>query len=159
MNYTRFDTKFCEIILAGNDRGLIHLHLNTGKGRRQFEISDTWHRNDAFFSDARNQIKEYVSRKRKQFDLLIYPNGTDFQKQVWKELCKIGYGELKSYKEIAQSMRNENLARAVGMANSRNPIPLIIPCHRVIGVNGNLTGFAHGLDIKKQLIHFEQARF
>ena len=157
MNYTRFNTRFCEIILAGNDQGLAHLHLNTGKGKRRFEISDAWHRNDAFFSNAKNQIEAYFSGKRRRFDLPINPKGTDFQKRVWKELSKIPYGELKSYKEIAEAIGNKDAARAVGMANSRNPIPLIIPCHRVIGVNGNLTGFAHGLDIKKQLIHFEQA--
>jgi len=157
MKYTRFDARFCEIILAGNEKGLCHLHLNTGQGKRRFEVSDTWKQDDAFFSDAREQIQDYFSGKRKRFDLAINPLGTDFQKRVWNELCNIAYGELKSYKEIARAIGNENAARAVGMANSKNPIPLIIPCHRVIGANGNLAGFAHGLDIKKRLIRFEQA--
>jgi methylated-DNA-[protein]-cysteine S-methyltransferase len=157
MNYTKFDTRLCEIILAGNDEGLTHLHLNTGKGKRRFEISDAWKNDDAFFGDARNQIQEYFNKKRKWFDVPINPKGTDFQKRVWGELSRIPYGELKSYKEIAWALGNENASRAVGMANSRNPIPLIIPCHRVIGTNGSLTGFAHGLEIKKWLIQFEQA--
>lgn len=157
MKHTRFNTRFCEIILVGNAKGLTHLHLNTGKGKRQFKISDTWHRDDAFFSDARRQIQKYFSGELKIFHISVNPKGTDFQRQVWKELAKIGYGKLKSYKEIAGAMGNANAARAVGMANSKNPIPLIIPCHRVVGANGALTGFAHGLEIKKQLIHFEQA--
>ncbi len=124
MNYTIFDTRFCEIILAGNDRGLTHLHLNTGKGRRQFEISDTWHRNDAFFTDARDQIQEYVSRKRRRFDLTINPKGTDFQKRVWKELSKIAYGELKSYKEIAMAMGNGKRRKGCRHGKQQESYPL-----------------------------------
>jgi methylated-DNA-[protein]-cysteine S-methyltransferase len=86
----------------------------------------------------------------------INPGGTEFQKKVWKELAGIPYGELRTYKEIAGAMGTENASRAVGMANSRNPIPLIVPCHRVIGTNGKLTGFAHGLAMKERLINFEQ---
>ena len=155
--YTRFDTPFCEIILAGNEEGLAHLHLNTSAGKRCFEISGTWICNEAFFEDTRHQIKEYFSGgKRTAFSVRVNPQGTEFQKRVWHELSKIGFGELCTYKDIAKAMGNEKAARAVGMANSKNPVPLIVPCHRVIGANGRLTGFAHGLAIKEKLINFER---
>lgn len=158
MYYTQFNTRFCDIILAGNHKGLAHLHLNTGEGNRRFEISGEWMVNKAFFVDAETQILEYLNGTRKRFDLEICPRGTDFQKQVWRELCRIPYGELTSYKDIACAMGNQKAARAVGAANGKNPIPLIIPCHRVVGTNGNLTGFAHGLEIKKRLINLEQSK-
>lgn len=158
MLYTRFDTPFCEIILAGDEEGLTHLDLNTGKGRRNFEISDNWRRNDDFFSSARKQVEEYFCKKRSSFELALNPKGTDFQKRAWGELLKIPYGKLKTYKEIASDLGNEKAARAVGLANSKNPIPLIIPCHRVVGSDGSLTGFAHGIEFKQRLIQFEQSR-
>ena len=156
MYYTRFDTPFCEIILVGNEEGLSNLHLNTGEGKRSFEISKEWILNETFFADTINQIKEYFRGKRTQFSVIINPQGTEFQKRVWRNLCKIGYGELCTYKDIAKAIGNEKAARAVGMANSKNPIPLIVPCHRVIGTNGKLTGFAHGLAMKERLINLEQ---
>jgi methylated-DNA-[protein]-cysteine S-methyltransferase len=157
MYYTRFHTPFCEMILVGTEEGLTHLHLNTGEGKRLFEIADEWVQNHAFFSSTMDQITDYCSGKRKIFNLTINPRGTEFQKKVWRKLTGIPYGELRTYKEIAEAMGNKNSARAVGMANSRNPIPLIIPCHRVIGTNGKLVGFAHGLAMKERLIHFERA--
>ena len=156
MYHTRFNTSFCEIILVGNGEGLTNLHLNTGDGKRCFEISKRWMINDAFFEDIINQIREYFEGKRTKFNVIVNPRGTDFQKRVWRELSKIAYGELCTYKDIAKAIGNEKAARAVGMANSKNPIPLIIPCHRVIGTNGKLTGFAHGLAMKERLINFEQ---
>ncbi len=157
MYYSKFDTPFCEIILAGDEDGLTNLHLNTGKGKRQFEISPEWIQKDVFFQEQKSQILEYCNRKRKNFSIKLNPRGTDFQKKVWQTLSGIPYGELKTYKDIAIDIRNSNAARAVGMANSKNPLPIIVPCHRVIGANGKLTGFAHGLDIKEKLIAFEQA--
>ncbi len=153
MKYTRFDTPLCEIILAGGSTGLSNIFLNT----ESFKIPGEWLRDDAFFADTVNQIKEYFSGKRTKFNIKINPQGTDFQKKVWNELKKIPYGKLCSYKDIAQSIGNPKACRAVGMANSKNPIPLIIPCHRVIGANGKLTGFASGLAIKEKLIKLEQA--
>lgn len=145
------------MILVGNKEGLTHLHLNTGEGKRRFHIEGEWVRNDAFFLDTMDQVTDYCTGKRKTFNVTINPRGTEFQKKVWKKLTGIPYGELRTYKTIAGAMGNENAARAVGMANSRNPIPLIIPCHRVIGTNGKLVGFAHGLAMKERLIHFERA--
>lgn len=154
--YTIFNSPFCDIILVGNEQGLNHLHLDTGEGSRRFDIQEDWQRNDPFFTEIIHQLSDYFNGKRQNFDIKINPQGSDFQKQVWQELTTIGYGELFTYKEIATAIGNDNAARAVGMANSKNPIPLIIPCHRVIGTNGQLTGFAHGLKIKGKLISFEK---
>ncbi len=153
--YTKFNTLFCEIILAGNETGLSNIHLNTGTGKRVFELSKDWIKNDDFFEETVKQINQYLSGKRKQFTVTLNPIGTDFQKRVWNELSKIPFGEVCSYKDIAIAIGSQNGARAVGMANSKNPLPLIVPCHRVIGESGKLTGFAHGLDIKEKLIRLE----
>lgn len=154
--YTRFPAPLCEVILAGDEHGISHLHLCTGEGKRVFDISPEWVRNDAFFNDIARQVKEYMEGKRKRFDVRCNPSGTDFQKKVWRELTAIPYGELRTYGEIAKNIGNEKACRAVGMANSKNPIPLIVPCHRVVGTGGKLTGFAHGLTIKEQLIRLEK---
>lgn len=155
MYYTRFNTRFCEIILVGDEQGLANLHLNTGEGKRTFEISDEWILKDDFFLETINEIEEYFNGKRKVFTVKLNPQGTDYQKKVWNELFKIPYGEVYTYKQVAIKIGNEKASRAVGMANSKNPIPLIIPCHRVVGSNGKLTGFAHGLAIKERLIKHE----
>lgn len=102
------------------------------------------------------QLKEYFSGKRKKFDLPIEMTGTDFQKSVWKALQKIPYGKTMSYKGIAEKIGNPKAMRAVGNANNKNKLPLIIPCHRVIGANGKLVGFACGLDKKEWLLQLEQ---
>lgn len=153
--YTIFNTPLCEIILAGNERGLSNLHLNTGIGPRRFKIADDWERNDIFFSDIRSQIEKYFKGECREFRVALNPKGTDFQKTVWRELTKISYGEVRTYNDIARAIGKDNASRAVGNANSRNPIPLIVPCHRVIGSNGNLTGFAHGLKTKESLLRLE----
>ncbi len=108
-------------------------------------------------NNAFNQIEEYLEGKRKEFDIEINPKGTDFQKMVWNELLKIPYGETRSYKDIAARVNNPKGSRAVGMANNKNPIPIIIPCHRVIGSNGKLTGYAGGVNIKEKLLRIEQS--
>ncbi len=153
--YTRFNTSLCKIILVGNEEGISNLHLNTGECKRVFEISEDWVRNDSFFKNAVEQVMEYCEGKRKEFNLLLNPEGTDFQKRVWKALSRIPYGEVRSYKDIAVEIGNEKACRAVGMANSKNPIPLIVPCHRVVGANGKLVGFALGLEVKKKLLDLE----
>ncbi|AGF54449.1 methylated-DNA--[protein]-cysteine S-methyltransferase [Clostridium saccharoperbutylacetonicum] len=102
------------------------------------------------------QLDEYFDGTRKVFDLPIEPEGTEFQKKVWKALIEIPYGETKSYGEIAKIIGNDKAARAVGMANNKNPIAIIIPCHRVIGANGNLVGYAGGLELKEKLLELEK---
>ncbi|NNJ29781.1 methylated-DNA--[protein]-cysteine S-methyltransferase [Lacrimispora defluvii] len=101
------------------------------------------------------QLNEYLIGERTQFDLPLKPEGTAFQKKVWEALCTIPYGQTRSYKEIAVQIGNEKACRAVGMANNRNPISIIIPCHRVIGADKSLVGYGRGLDIKVKLLNLE----
>jgi methylated-DNA-[protein]-cysteine S-methyltransferase len=106
-------------------------------------------------SMAGRQLEEYFAGKRKQFQLNLQPKGTEFQRQVWKELLNVPYGETRSYLQIAEAIGKPTATRAVGAANGANPIPIIIPCHRVIGANGSLTGYGGGLDIKTKLLELE----
>ncbi len=108
---------------------------------------------------AKKQLGEYFSGKRKMFNLPLKIDGTEFQKAVYKKLLDIPYGKTQSYKEIAEAIGHKNAYRAVGSACNKNKILIIIPCHRVIGTNKNLTGFALGLNIKKQLLELEEAEF
>lgn len=104
---------------------------------------------------AYKQLEEYFKGKRKYFDLPMKAEGTQFQQEVWQALMQIPYGEVCSYKDIAIKIKNEKAYRAVGMANNRNPLPIFIPCHRVIGKSGELIGYAGGLKIKEMLINLE----
>ena len=108
------------------------------------------------FQEAQRQLKEYFSGKRKVFQLPIFFQGTPFQEKVWRSLLNIPYGTTKSYQEIAREIGNEKAVRAVGGAVHRNPLPLILPCHRVIGKNGSLVGFGLGLSTKKWLLEHER---
>lgn len=110
---------------------------------------------NSILNKAKQQINEYFLGKRKVFDLPIKFNGTEFQKSVWNSLLKIPYGETRSYKDIAKDIGNAKACRAVGMANNKNSIIIVVPCHRVIGSNGKLVGYACGLDIKKKLLELE----
>jgi len=105
---------------------------------------------------AEQQLQEYFQAKRKRFDLPLFIQGTGFQEKVWNEIAKIPYGSLATYGDIAGNLGNRNLARAVGGAANRNPLPIIIPCHRVVGVGGKLVGFAPGVHLKEILINHEQ---
>jgi len=105
---------------------------------------------------AAKQLGEYFAGKRRQFDVPVSPHGTHFQRAVWNELLAIPYGETRSYKNIAQAIGNPNACRAVGMANNKNPVSIIIPCHRVIGSNGALVGYGGGLEMKQKLLELEK---
>jgi len=107
--------------------------------------------------ELERQIGDFFAGKRQTFDLPLAPKGSDFQKRVWAELVKIPFGETISYGELARRIGNPAASRAVGRANATNPIALIVPCHRVIGSNGKLTGYAGGIDLKEKLIAWEQA--
>ena len=107
---------------------------------------------------AAEQLREYLQGKRTVFDVPLAPEGTAFQKQVWEALIKIPYGETSSYGKLAQDIGRPGAARAVGMANNRNPIPVIIPCHRVIGADGSLVGYGGGLPIKEKLLALEKGK-
>lgn len=102
------------------------------------------------------QLVEYFNGERKEFDLPLNPSGTDFQQTVWSELLNIPYGEVRFYKDIASAIGKPNSIRAVGSANNKNPIPIIIPCHRVVGVNNDLVGYSGGIAIKKYLLEIER---
>lgn len=106
--------------------------------------------------NANEQLQEYLAGKRKKFQLPLAPSGTEFMKSVWNSLCSIPYGETQCYQEIAQKVNHKNAYRAVGLANNRNPIPIFIPCHRVIGKNKKLIGYGGGLEIKKYLLDLEK---
>lgn len=105
---------------------------------------------------AARQLTEYFAGTRKIFELPLNPKGTEFQKKVWQALCTIPYGETRSYSEIAKQVGNPKACRAVGGANHRNPILILIPCHRVVGAGGDLTGFACGLETKRYLLKLEK---
>lgn len=107
------------------------------------------------FIKAFSQLREYFNRERKEFELPLEIVGSDFQKKVWSELTKIPYGETISYGQLAERLGDKNLMRAVAAANGANPIPIIIPCHRVIGANGSLTGYVGGIDVKQKLLELE----
>src|SRR5688572_12029260 len=104
------------------------------------------------------QLRQYFNGERKDFELQLSPRGTDFQHQVWKLLEEIPFGETRSYGQLANQLGNQGASRAVGRANATNPIAIIVPCHRVIGTNGTLTGYAGGLSMKEKLLAFEQGR-
>ena len=109
--------------------------------------------------EAHHQFSEYLIGERKSFDLPFKFTGTDFQKRVWNALCEIPYGETRSYKQIAEAIGNPQAVRAVGMANNRNPLLIVVPCHRVIGSNGKLIGYASGLEKKQFLLQLENPDF
>jgi methylated-DNA-[protein]-cysteine S-methyltransferase len=121
------------------------------------KISDDFKKTETpLIKNAALQLKEYFEGKTKIFDLPLSLNGTDFQLKVWKALQNLPYGETRSYGELAALAGNPRASRAIGMANNRNPIPVIIPCHRIIGSDGNLTGYAGGLELKQKLLELEK---
>ena len=144
-----FNSKIGNIVIVEKNQSIIELKVIKEKNIDIIE-SDT-----PLLKKASEQINEYFSGKRETFDLPLNPEGTEFMKKVWKQLLNIPYGETKTYKQIATEIGNEKAARAVGMANNKNPIPIIIPCHRVIGSNKKLVGYALGLDVKEKLLKLE----
>ncbi|MBP1755953.1 MAG: hypothetical protein H6Q59_2351 [Firmicutes bacterium] len=118
---------------------------------KDFVLEETY-----LIREAADQMIEYLDGKRKNFSVKLNPKGTEFQQKVWKALCDIPYGETRSYKQIAEAVGNKNASRAIGMANHNNPVMCIIPCHRVIGANGSLVGYAGGLDTKASLLKLEE---
>lgn len=137
------------------EKGLEKLWFDTEKEERPV-ISEPSKELDIMERELKKELSEYFGGKRREFKIPLAPDGTPFQKQVWEALQRIPYGETRSYKEIAEAVGNPKACRAVGMANNKNPIPIIIPCHRVIGSNGSMVGYAGGLTIKTQLLSLEQ---
>ena len=153
MDYCYFDTPIGRLLLAGDVGGLALISFPEGSMHQ--DPDPEWTENDAAFVEAKRQLGEYFEGKRRDFDLPLNLGGTEFQLQVLDELQKIPYGETRSYGDIARRIGRPRAVRAVGAANGRNPVPIIVPCHRVIGSGGSLTGFGGGLETKKALLRLE----
>ena len=142
-----------KLLLAGEGDALSLLGFPSGSMARRHESH--WKRDAGPFKEVIFQLQEYFAGERRDFDLSLAPQGTSFQQQVWSALQEIPYGETWSYGQLAAYIDRPKASRAVGAANGLNPIPVIIPCHRVIGANGKLTGFGGGLDTKRHLLDLE----
>ena len=152
-NVFYYDTKIGRIGIEENGLAITKVYfMNNDEQEEILEKNET-----ALLKEAIKQLNEYFDGKRSSFDLQLQPQGTEFQNKVWKALIEIPFGETRSYGEIAKIIGNEKASRAVGMANNKNPIPIIVPCHRVIGANGKLVGYAGGLDIKEKLLKLEKS--
>ena len=149
INYFCYDTEIGTIKISEKEGKIIGLVFSDSKKENEIEKETDYIRRTYL------QLKEYLSGKRKSFDIEIEMIGTEFQKKVWKELLNIPYGETRSYKDVATAIGNKKACRAVGNANNKNPIAIIVPCHRVVGSNGSMTGYAGGIDIKEKLLKIE----
>jgi len=154
-------TSYCEIespigplLLVADGGGLRQVHFCNG--RHPAKPDSSWEQNPKALRETIRQLKAYFAGTLQNFDITLSPQGTSFQLEVWKRLREIPYGETISYGELARRIGNPNASRAVGLANGSNPIPIIIPCHRVIGSNGKLTGYGGGLPIKEKLLALER---
>ncbi len=153
MYYCYLGSPVGDLLLAGDADALRLVGFPKGSMRR--DPDPDWIFNEKPFAEARRQLDEYFDGRRKTFDLPVQLTGTEFQVRVLEELQRIPYGETTSYADIAARIGRPKAVRAVGAANGRNPIPIIVPCHRVIGSRGDLTGFGGGLDTKEALLRFE----
>lgn len=155
--YKTMNSPVGKLKLVGSDNGLAAiLWENDDPNRVQLKTLSE-NQNHAVLLEAEEQLNEYFTSKRKVFSLMLDFKGTDFQKKVWQALLTIPFGETRSYGQIAKQIGNPKAVRAVGAANGRNPISIIAPCHRVIGANGKLTGFAGGLEVKACLLALEKS--
>lgn len=157
--------KAYDITVASTTIGLCWLSLGTKEKQEELHI---WSRKwlQEYFSERKyeanrqvlQELKEYFLGQRREFTVSLHQVGTPFQVRVWQELLRIPYANTRSYGEVAEKLDNPKGSRAVGLANSKNPIPVIVPCHRVIGKDGGLTGYAGGLELKQELLRLEQER-
>jgi methylated-DNA-[protein]-cysteine S-methyltransferase len=154
MHYDHYDSPIGRLLLAGDDAGLAHIDFE--RGRYPTTIGSDWERRPHAFGDVRAQLAAYFEGQLTAFDLPLAPRGTPFQLAVWQALRTIPYGATTSYGEIARGLGAGTASRAVGAANGRNPLPIVVPCHRVIGADGSLTGFGGGLPLKRWLLALEQ---
>ncbi|TXH69126.1 MAG: methylated-DNA--[protein]-cysteine S-methyltransferase [Lysobacteraceae bacterium] len=157
--FDQFDTPIGVLTIAADAHGLRHIGFPRDKypadrtGWRQCAGGDT----SPLLRNARQQLQDYFSGERSAFDLPLTPQGTVFQLEVWRMLAQIPYGQTWTYRDLAHAIGKPAAVRAVGAANGRNPLPIVLPCHRVIGADGGLTGFGGGLDIKAALLRLEGA--
>ena len=150
MEFWMFESPVGVIALGEENGALVRLYLPNAPTPRLMP------RKTPLLERAEEQLMEYFQGKRQEFDLPLAPAGTEFQRRVWKALEAIPYGQMRSYGEIARAVGSPKGFRAVGMANNRNPLPILIPCHRVVGSGGALTGYAGGLELKKTLLELEE---
>jgi methylated-DNA-[protein]-cysteine S-methyltransferase len=153
MLYTELDSPIGELLLLGDGRSLHGLYMQ--EGRTGSEISPAWKRSADPFTAVRKQLEEYFAGRRTTFDVPLKMAGTAFQRRVWSELREVPYGQSISYGELARRIGIPSASRAVGTANGLNPIAVIVPCHRVIGSDGSLTGYGGGLERKRFLLDLE----
>jgi methylated-DNA-[protein]-cysteine S-methyltransferase len=151
--YTRFESPVGSLLLAGDSKALWRVSFESSK-RSSPPLAD-WKQNGSAFGEVIRQLQAYFRGELKEFDVPLAMEGTEFQLRVWNELRVIPYGETISYAQLAGRIGNPKAVRAVGLANGSNPIPIIVPCHRVIGSDGSLTGFGGGLSTKKKLLDLE----
>lgn len=158
IHYTRVPTRFGPLLVAASDAGLVRVNFQDGTHPLTPELLWVEEREPKHrvLKDAARQFKAYFAAKLRDFDLPLAPEGTDFQKRVWKALTGIPYGRTITYGALARKVGKPSAARAVGAANGQNPLPVIVPCHRVIGADGSLTGYGEGLPIKQALLDLEQ---
>ncbi len=151
----QIDTPVGPVLLAGDGTHLTRIHFQSGP--HPLRPSPHWEATSRPFAAAIGQLEAYFARRRRAFDLPLAPEGSEFQRNVWRALRAIPYGQTISYGELARRVGNPRAARAVGLANGANPLSIVVPCHRVIGANGALTGFGGGLAIKRALLALEGA--
>jgi methylated-DNA-[protein]-cysteine S-methyltransferase len=154
MSYSYLDSPVGPLLVAGDGRSL-HLIEFPANGVKRQPLAD-WSRNDALFDTAFHQLEAYFDGRLTRFDLDLHIGGTPFQNKVWNALCEIPFGETISYGELANRIGNPAASRAVGRANGANPLPIVIPCHRVIGSDRSLTGFGGGIEVKRLLLEHER---
>ena len=148
-----YETRIGAIGIAEKGGKITRLYFPNDRRPPNTPIQET-----PLLQEAAQQLQDYLAGKLTGFSLPLQPEGTAFMQQVWRQLCEIPYGETASYKNLAENIGKPNAARAVGMANHRNPIPIFIPCHRVIGASGSLVGYRGGLDLKSRLLKLEKER-
>jgi len=154
--YATSDSPIGELLLLGDGERLRGLYMQ--RGRKPAQVAPGWKRCPNAFAAAREQLREYFAGQRRQFDLSMELVGGEFELRVWNALLEIPYGETRSYGQIARRIGHPSAARAVGLANGRNPIAVIVPCHRVIGADGTLTGYGGGLERKRLLLELESGQ-
>jgi methylated-DNA-[protein]-cysteine S-methyltransferase len=155
--YDIVDSPVGRLLLTGDERALTGLFM-LDAGAHSASVQPGWTRHEGAFAKAAAQLKSYFAGERTEFDLPLAPRGTPFQLAVWEQLARIPYGRTVSYGDVATALGKSPVAsRAVGLANGRNPVSIILPCHRVIGADGSLTGYGWGLDRKEWLLRHEGA--
>jgi methylated-DNA-[protein]-cysteine S-methyltransferase len=153
MLYTTIDSPIGELLALGDGPALHGLYMQ--EGRTAIAVRPEWQEADEPFAEVRSQLGEYFAGARTKFDLPLELRGSPFQRQVWRALQEIPYGETISYGELARRIGIPSASRAVGVANGHNPVAVIVPCHRVIGADGSLTGYGGGLERKRVLLELE----